>query len=95
MNRKLWLCSAGVTGSMETAHRREHRYPSVFQEKRDGGARCDRENDEVNEKIQSNPIECQTDMLYTCPRITYRDQLPTRKVTANYSEKKPGMGRKL
>lgn len=46
---------AGVTASMETAHRREHRYPSVFEEKRDGGAWCDKESDgEVNEKIQSN-----------------------------------------
>lgn len=79
---------------METAHRREHRHPSVFEE--------ETEEHDVTEtmmkqmrKSRAISIECQTDMIYTCPRITYKDQLPTRKVTANYSEKKPGMGRRM
>lgn len=46
-------------------------------------------------KSRAISIVCQTDMTYTCPRIMYKDQLPTGKVTANYSEKKPGMGRRI
>lgn len=30
--------------------------------------------------------------MYTCPRMTHKDQLPSRKVTTNYSRKQPGTG---
>ena len=39
--------------------------------------------------------ECRGGMVYTCPRMTHKDQLPTRKVTANYRGKKPELGGRI